>query len=246
MGSALSACACHGFENCVPVRDQSSVYNGYSMVPGSRHHCLLYDGAPSRHLPAVAAVLCQKLKQNRRCLYLNSPPMVAGLKSRMAADGVDVEGEIASGNLVLNSEQHQSHGDFDIEKMLQMLQSALEAALSNGYDGLFATGDMTWEFGEHRDLSRLLEYEWRLEEFIRQNPRMSGICQYHGDTLPREILRNGLISHSELFINETLSMINPHFLRPNSTAESTAPRIEIDEFIDRILAQVFMNRAAPA
>ena len=69
------------------------------------------------------------------------------------------------------------------------MNAPFNQALKDGYQGLWATGDMTWEFGPARDLSKLLEYEWRLEEFIREHPQMGGICQYHTDTLPREILR---------------------------------------------------------
>jgi hypothetical protein len=45
---------------------------------------------------------------------------------------------------------------------------------------------MTWEFGRARDFSRLLEYEWRLEEFFQKHPELEGICQYYADTLPRK------------------------------------------------------------
>ena len=33
-------------------------------------------------------------------------------------------------------------------------------ALDDGYSGLWATGDMSWEFGPAKDFSMLLEYEW--------------------------------------------------------------------------------------
>ena len=49
---------------------------------------------------------------------------------------------------------------------------------------------MSWEFGPGKDFSKLLEYEWRLEKFLTQRPAMSGIYQYHTDTLPREVARH--------------------------------------------------------
>jgi hypothetical protein len=164
--------------------------------------------------------------------------MVAGLKSQLAAEGLDVEQEILRGALVLSSEQHHLLGgwEFDAAGMIQMLQRSLEHALRDGFEGLWATGDMTWEFGPVRDLSKLLEYELRLEEFIREHPQMGGICQYHADTLPREALRNGLTSHQQLFVNETLSMINPQYLRRNASDHAVSAGAELDVFIDRVLA----------
>ncbi|HEY6448157.1 MAG TPA: MEDS domain-containing protein [Acidobacteriaceae bacterium] len=193
------------------------------MEPAFPHQCLIYDGAPSRQLPAMAEVLRAKLGQNHRCLYLNSPPMVAGLRSYLAAAGVDVTQELARGSLVLSSEQtHLADGRFEIERMMRTLHSAVIRALLDGYAGLWATGDMTWEMGPERNFSKLLEYEWRLEEFMREHPAMSGICQYHVSTLPREALRHALLSHPAIFLNETLSRINPHYLpraafRPEAT-----------------------------
>ena len=83
---------------------------GDSMESLARHQCLIYQGAPSRHLPAVAAVASQKLRQHYRCVYLNSEPMVAGMRSYLAAAGVDVAHEVKKGSLVLTSERRQLVG----------------------------------------------------------------------------------------------------------------------------------------
>lgn len=212
------------------------------MTPAPRHHCLIYDGPPSRQLPAIASTIREKLGQNRRCLYLNSPVMVAGMKSCLAAQGLDVRYEMERGSLVLSSDRHHLVGEwfFDLDRMIEMLQRTFDQALADSYDGLWASGDMSWEFGPTKDLSRLLEYEWRLEEFLRDHPQMEGICQYHSDTLPRNILRNGLLAHSRLFINETLTALNPHFTHPLVSAHATIDP-QLDHALDRLLNQQSLN-----
>jgi len=211
----------------------------------SRHQCLIYEGAPSRHIPAVASVMAEKLRSNHRVLYLNSRPMIAGMKSQLAAYGVDVQSAITSGNLVLSSEQTHLIDDweFDVPSLLGTLERALQHALSDGYQGLWATGDMTWEFGPSKDLSKLLEYEWRLEEFMREHPEMSGICQYHAGTLPREILHSGVRSHRHLFVNETLTMLNPLYLDMPPFMQSTNSVVEVDSFITGLLERQAINGA---
>jgi hypothetical protein len=159
--------------------------------------------------------------------------MVAGIKSYLAASGVDVACETESGNLVLSPDRNHlaDNGGFDIQRMVETLEHALQQALADGYEGLWATGDMTWEFGPEKDLSRLLEYEWRLEEFMREHPQMGGICQYHVDTLPRDVLHQGLLTHSHLFVNQTLTLINPLYL----PAESFTPAAIADARLDHAL-----------
>lgn len=179
-----------------------------------RHQCLIYEGSPARHLPALVASLRQKLDQGYRCLYLNSAPMVAGMRSYLAAAGVDVEAEIAAERLLLSSQtSHLVDEAFDVDRMLDVLDDALAQAIEDGFAGLWATGDMSWEFGPQKDFTKLLEYEWRLEAFFRTHPRLSGICQYHRDLMPDEAMCQGLAAHPVLFVNETLSRVNPHYLR---------------------------------
>jgi hypothetical protein len=117
---------------------------------------------------------------------------------------------------------------------MHTLEDALDRALNEGYDGLWATGDMTWELGPERDFSRLLEYEWRLEEFFRKHPALGGICQYLTDTLPCEVLRQGLLVHPSIFVNETLSRINRDYLRDDSYSEQAALNPELNSMINRL------------
>jgi hypothetical protein len=199
-----------------------------------RHHCLIYEGAPSRHLTSLAAVVFNKLSQNYRCLYLNSRPMVAGMRSYLAAAGVDVTQEIKKTSLILSSEQnHLVNGHFQIDRMMDTLAEALEQALKDGYEGLWASGDMTWEMGPDKDFSKLVEYECHLEEFFREHPEMGGICQYHADSIPPEVIRHGYLAHRSLFINETLSLVNPHYVR-RQTLRDTIPIPVVEAAILRL------------
>jgi hypothetical protein len=208
------------------------------MGQSARHQCLIYEGSPSRHLPTLAIVICEKLQQNYRCLYLHSEPMVAGMRSYLAATGVDVAYETAKTSLVLSSEpEHLIDGRFDVERMIQSLSDSIDRALYDGYEGLWATGDMTWEFGPEQDFTRLREYEWRLEELFRKRPRLGGICQYHSDTLPREAVRKGLLTHPQLFISETLTIINPHYLSPIAFTRDSGEHLDVDSAIESLTRQ---------
>jgi len=157
------------------------------------------------------------------------------MKSYLAAAGVDVAREIAKASLALSSDRgHLVEGRFDVDRMMHTLEDALLQALNQGCTGLWATGDMTWELGPQEDFERLLEYEWRLEEFFRKHPELCGICQYHRDTLPREILRQGLLTHPLLFVNETLSRVNPHYVAAESFTDEATTNPELDAMIQRL------------
>lgn len=193
---------------------------------------MIYEGSPSEKLPVLAAMIREKLAEGYRCLYLNSAPMVAGIRSYLAALNLNVVEEIAKARLVLSSEPTSTGNGFDVDGMLFKLEDALDQALSDGYKGLWATGDMSWEFSPGRDFSKLQEYELRLEDLFRRRPELSGICQYHRDTLPDEAMRQGVLAHQAIFINETLSHINPHHMQSTAPSERTITNPELDELIN--------------
>jgi hypothetical protein len=199
---------------------------------------MIYDGAPSRMLPALIATIRGNLDAHVRCMYINSPAMVAGLLSGLYAAGTDVERELAGNSLVLGSDNsHLVDGRFEVGRMIDMLEAAVQTALADGYVGLFATGDMTWEFGPEKEFSKLLQYEWRLEQLFHKHAALSGICQYHRDLLPREAVREGLVSHASLFINETISRLNPHYVLAQAPYERTAAaRPALDDALSMLLA----------
>lgn len=197
-----------------------------------RHQCLIYKGSPATQLSGLSVVIRQKLTDNYRCLYFNTSAMVGAIRPYLLAGGIDTTQEVKKGSLVLSSDRsHLADGHFNVDRMLGMLEEALKQALHDGYAGLWCTGDMTMEFGPSRDFSKLLEYEWRLEEFLQLHPALSGLCQYHADTLPNEVLRQGLLAHPSLYINETLSRLNPYYVARDSFTPQSYNNPAIDKTI---------------
>jgi hypothetical protein len=107
---------------------------------------------------------------------------------------------------LLTSERRQLvNGVFDVERMIQCVEEALLQSVADGYYGSWATGDITWEMGSAKDHLKVAEYEWRLEELLHAHPQFCGICQYHADTLPAEVMRQGMMVHPTIFVSKPLS-----------------------------------------
>ncbi len=193
-----------------------------------------HRGSPARHLRGLSALIIEKLNSHRRCLFMNTPAMVAGIRSHLAAAGLDVPAAVQKGSLVLSSDQsHLLNGRFDVGRMLQMLKDALRQAFTDGYQGLFATGDMAWELGDETDFSLLLEYERGLDELFRTLPALEGVCQYRKDSVPQEALVDMLYTHRAVFVNEKFSRVNPYYLLPQCQPPSP-PKVSVGQVTETL------------
>ncbi len=202
-----------------------------------RHQCMIYEGPPSRTLGALIAAFKPRLAAGLRCMYFNSPAMVAGLRSQMFAAGIDVDRELARGSIQLSSDtSHLVDGRFDVGRMIAMLDEAVGQATADGYAGLFACGDMTWEFGPEKDFEKLVEYEWELEQLFRKHATLSGACQYHRDLLPADAIRDAAVSHSSAFINATMSRVNPHYIAARTHHDRAKRQPLLTEALAMLLA----------
>ena len=207
----------------------------FNMDQAPRHQCMIYEGSPATHLPGLAEIIRQKLSANIRCLFINAPEMVVTARSCIAATGVDVTYEIRKGALVLSSSQkHIVDGRFDVDPMIHLLEEAVNQALADGHDGLWATGDMAWEFGSEGDFGLLLEYEYALEELFKKQPALSGICQYHRDTLPIDAVQNALYTHQGVYVNEALSRANPYYDPRAPQNHPTASALALQDMLNAI------------
>jgi signal transduction histidine kinase len=194
------------------------------MLPDvSRHKCLIYDGHPSEQLPVVVPLLIDGLRDNQRCLYLGSPETIEMVDQALGARGVDIDAETRRGALRFSSDRsHLEGGRFEPRAMADMLRALIDEAVSDGFLGLCATGDMMWELGTERNFDRLLEYEALLDQVFRERP-LRGICQYHREAIPARALRDALLTHKSLYIGADLNADNLFYVPPEILLEGLDP-----------------------
>jgi hypothetical protein len=195
---------------------------------------MIYEGSPQQQLSYVASILATELRHGSRCLYLNSPDLVLGLRTCLAHSGIDVDAEIKKGALILSSERtHLANGRFSAQLMLDDLAALSTQAQADGFQKLWASGDMTWEFGNRKNFTELLTYERGLERLFHQHPILNGICQYRQDTLPTSAIRDALSTHQSVYLNQTLFRLNPYFNAAANTARTSPIPTDIKDLLER-------------
>jgi hypothetical protein len=114
------------------------------------HICCLYN-TEAEQLAVAAEYLADGLREGERCLYVGqSRAAVQRFRTALGNVGIDGAEAARTGALVesLHADAHLADGHFDCERMLHLLNDAMESALNDGYKGLRACGDMSWLFDE--------------------------------------------------------------------------------------------------
>lgn len=205
----------------------------------SRHKCLIYDGHPSESLPVVVPLMIEALSENRRCLYLGDPAVVDSVWAALTEAGLDVNKEVERGALVFSSERpYAEDGAFDPAAMVAGLRDLVDRAVGDGFLGLHATGDMRWELGGDRNFERLREYEARLELVFRDKP-LSGVCQYHRDTVPARAVQDALVTHRAAYLGRELNKDNLFYIPPEFLLqEDPSHRERLAEWMWRQMSRI--------
>lgn len=161
-----------------------------------QHICTVYD-TRAQQLAVAAEYISDGLASNDRCLYVtDSLDALDDIRRELARHGVDAPAQEFRGALLLltSDSAHLEGGSFDTERMLRMLNEAVEAALDAGFHGLRTCGDMSWLVRGAEGSDQVLEYEALLNQFF-PTVRAIGMCQYDRSRLPDHIVQGALASH---------------------------------------------------
>jgi hypothetical protein len=189
------------------------------------HVCTVYD-SPEEQLRAAIEYIQGGLARGERCLYVCGEHDVADFRTALKAAGVNVTQHQARGALLLVT-KHDAHlkgGTFDPAAMIDLLNTAVQEALADGFTGLCAAGDMTWLLDEAPGSERIAEYEAALNHFYSAN-RALGLCQYHCKKLPAAVLDHCMATHRYVRVDGPILLENPFYELPE-TAIHRIPRPE--------------------
>jgi hypothetical protein len=202
----------------------SSAMNGFKQ---GDHVCVLYD-TEEEQLAVAAQYVADGLTRGERCLYVGaSATALYHFCESLNQSGIDSRAAVDRGALLLAT-KHEAHlvdGRFDSERMMRLLNDAVEQALNDGYMGLRTCGDMSWLLDRAPGSEQVVEYEALLGQFF-QSVRAIGMCQYDRKRLPAGLLDHALATHASAVVDRT-HRHNPFYTPGVMTAPAS---IEPEEF----------------
>ena len=198
------------------------------------HVCSLYL-TPEEQLAAAVEYIRGGLSRGERCFYVCCEHTLDEFRTALRKGGIDVEAEEARGALLLKTKNdgHLEGGKFDPDKMISLLDAAVKDALSSGFNGLCAAGDMNWVLDGVPGTEKLVEYEARLNRFYESSHAL-GLCLYNLKTMPPESIDHCLATHPFVRMEGPILLSNPFYELPEDAFSRIAHPDEVEAKIRKL------------
>ncbi|MFH0777687.1 MAG: MEDS domain-containing protein, partial [Candidatus Eisenbacteria bacterium] len=185
--------------------------------PGD-HVGFLYQ-MEDEHRIVLTSYLKEGFRRGEKVIYIVDTHPKQAILRYLRGNGVDVEEALAGGRLTILSsvESYGAKGSFDPERMLELVRTETEKALSEGYPAVRATGEMSWALKGLPGSERLIEYEARLDEMCR-SVQVTALCQYDRRRFSPSVLLEVLHTHPIMIVGME---VLPNFYHISPVAVAT-------------------------
>ncbi len=208
-----------------------------------QHLCLIYD-TKEEQFAAALPYLRTGLERGEKCLYIADENIAAAVLDALRKGGTDVDRYLRSGALTITHKQetYLKQGRFDPDWMIGFLtQAAVEAGAAR-FSGLRTIlGEMTWVLGAGNGTDKLIQYESKLNRFVRDHDARV-ICQYNRTRFSPELIL-GVIRTHPLVVYGGIVCKNPYYVPPDEFLKPNQASLEVERLLTNILTWERAQRA---
>ncbi|HVJ92221.1 MAG TPA: MEDS domain-containing protein [Labilithrix sp.] len=199
------------------------------------HYCGIYRTDEERHALMIDFVR-EGLLRNEKILHIVDLHTAAKLKSVLAKAELVIEPLLDTGQLVIltGKDSYVRNGQFEPESMIDLLGTETDEALSEGYTGLRAIGEMTWALAGEPGAERLIEYESRLNDFF-PGRKCFALCQYDRRRFDAEILLDVLCAHPNVLYGcDAFDNSRLYYVPPQTFLGGDRQRAMLDRWLENL------------
>lgn len=198
------------------------------------HICLIY-GNQREWSAGIVTFMKSGLRKGEKCVYIHHAHTADQIRKCLLEGEVDVAAAESSKKLeiVHSSKIYTKEVLFDPAKVISLFVNKTKRAVTKGYRGLRVAGEMSWAVDEQSGMEKLLEYEEKLNEKVFKKYPCIGVCQYDREKFGSEILKDLVLAHPLLIINNSMYQ-NFHFIPPEKNLKEERSEHEFQQLLSSI------------
>ncbi len=170
------------------------------------HVCAFYNGGGSTLDDIAVDYVSRGLRTGNKCACFSFADTASSVLDRIPPELMSRDG------ILQFFTENQAKGGFSVEAGLRTLEAMAKEALSDGYDRLWALGDMTFVARDvpPRSMKMWFTYEAEINELAPRYPQFI-MCLYDLNQWAGELIMSVLKTHPRIFVNG-LVLKNPYYV----------------------------------
>lgn len=202
-----------------------AVHSIEGLTPGDHVGCLFETEEEYRAV--LTPFLRQGLERGERVLCLLDAYPAETVRGYLRDGGLEDEPYLRSGQLCLLNPAETPMRDAvtDPDRMIALLRTETERALTAGYVALRVAEEMTWAAQGRPGAGRFMEYERKLDEFL-PGSRCLAICQYDRRRFDPGVLLDAVQVHPIVVLGTEVCE-NCYYLPPAVTPRGPVAQLEL-------------------
>ena len=207
--------------------------NYQELVRPGDHMVLLYNDENDVVKPVVEFMVAS-LDRNERCIYVSGDTNMKMLKNTLGKY-IDIDERIEKKDLfLLNKENaYAKDGEFEPDKMIELILSLTEESLELGYSGMSITGELSWVLDYGSGIDKIIEYEWKLNERVFTKKELTALCRYNLNKFEDEMITNIIQLHPIVVYKDKIHE-NPYYLPPDGYKERNLLKYQVATWLKNI------------
>jgi HD-GYP domain-containing protein (c-di-GMP phosphodiesterase class II) len=205
-----------------------------NIVNTGDHLVLLYDNA-SNITSTVVSYISNCLTNNQQCIYItgdsNTTLIINRLKQLDLFDRFVNTKQLV---FLTADNTYSKNGQFNPEKMKDLLISYAKSAKDQGYDGLGISGEISSVLHFDKGFELINEYEWLINEHVFGKHPVSALCRYNMDKFNDDMIINIIQLHPYLIIDNQVHE-NPFYIPPVAYKENDIPKYQVETWLKNIV-----------
>jgi hypothetical protein len=198
----------------IPARtDPPATVCGHPLTHAA-HICAFFDSKEQEYA-CLIPYFAEGLARREQVVTIRDS---ANLKEHVSllrdSGAIPVDDAIKANRLrvMASEETYLQNGVFEVERMYQMIESALLDAPAHGFKRVRTCGDMSWALRDMPGTDELMQYESRVNQLIMEHD-CTLMCSYDVNRISGRAMMDVLATHPQVLLGDRIYE-NPYYEKP--------------------------------
>jgi len=206
-----------------------------NLIAAGDHMVFLYeDSDVISNAKVMSNYIISRISKNEKCFFISGDIDMQIILENLRTS-IDYEEAVNRGQLsILNrNDAYSKDGKFEPKKMIAFLKELALQAIKEGYNAFAITGELSWVLEYDDGFSRIMEYEYLLNDEIFGSYSVSAVCRYNINKFSSHMIKNIIEVHPIILWKKEVHE-NPFYFEVVKTENLDVEKFQVKSMLTAI------------